>query len=598
MLRSVLRSCRGRGRNKDVVNTSQVQRSVHLLHHSPPISCNYYSSFLLPTQSSVQSLSLRPYVSSTSPLLFHQRTHTQTHTKTKTNTNTNTNRRADPTVNETVFSAATAIFVLVLTALLAMDNTSSCKNDKNIDLEMFLKELPLHINTEKISYDEDDCNNHGKPWSSYHVAEKIPNVVVYPSNTEDVSVVVKLCNKFGIPLIPFGGGTSLEGQILAPKGGVSLDFQNMQQIVEVNERDLDVTVQAGLGYLQLNEQLKDKNIWYPLDPGPGATIGGMCACRCSGSTAVRYGSMRDNVLSLKAVLPDGSILKTGGRARKSSAGYDLTRLLIGSEGTLAVITEATLKVYPIPKVSHAIRITFPKGVKNASITAADTLNKGVTIGRCELLDDVMVQNINQATGNPHPWPEQTTLLYEVTGISEDSVNEQVELITNVAKKHGGTNFYVARDKNETEEFWRFRKECLWSAMACNNNRQPMITDVCVPLSKLPSLMEESMVKILESKLNCPIVAHAGDGNFHVFIFFDEKNDVEVNTAKELATWMGNKSIEMGGTCTGEHGIGVGKKELLKKEVGSTGISLMQNIKATIDPNSTMNPGKVIDLPAK
>lgn len=244
----------------------------------------------------------------------------------------------------------------------------------------------------------------------------------------------------------------------------------------------------------------------------------MCACRCSGSTAVRYGSMRENVLNLTAVLPDGTVIKTGSRARKSSAGYDITRLLIGSEGTLAIITEATLKLHGIPKVSHAIRIAFPGGVKDAAMMARDTLNCGVTIGRCELLDDTMVKLINLSNPlNPQgPWPEYTTLLYEITGISIQSVNEQKEIVTNIAKKHNGIGIYTASTEDETKQFWKFRKECLWSAMSQYPDHEPMITDVCVPLTKLPDLIHNTKERIAHSNLPCPIIAHAGNCSILLF----------------------------------------------------------------------------------
>jgi hypothetical protein len=246
------------------------------------------------------------------------------------------------------------------------------------------QELSKFLNEDQIDSDEEECIQRGKPWNSYHKVENHPRLILLPESTEQVSKIVKLCNKYQIPLVPFGGGTSLEGHTLTLQGGVSLDFNQMKKVVELNEDDLDVRVEAGLGYVELNDILRSKGLWFPLDPGPGASIGGMCACRCSGSTAVRYGSMRENVLNLTAVLADGSIIHTGSRARKSAAGYDITRLLIGSEGTLAVITEATLKLHGVPKVSHAVRIAFPGGVFAAATTAKDTLNCGVTIGRCEV----------------------------------------------------------------------------------------------------------------------------------------------------------------------------------------------------------------------
>eukprot|EP01038_Epipyxis_sp_PR26KG_P007430 gene7430-10126_t len=456
--------------------------------------------------------------------------------------------------------------------------SSASSNTKNI--KMFIQEISSFLNLDQIETEVEELKMRGKPWNSYHKILNSPDVILFPQSTQDVSAIVKLCLKYNICIVPYGGGTSLEGQLLAINGGVSLDFSRMKSVLELNEEDLDVKVQAGLGYIELNEFLRSKGLWFPLDPGPGATIGGMVSCRCSGSTAVKYGSMRENVLNLTAVLPDGSIIKTGSRARKSSAGYDITRLLIGAEGTLAVITEATLKIHCIPKVSYAMRISFPNknGVFNAATTAKETLTCGVTIGRCELLDDFMVKIINQVNpSDPNPWPENVTLMYEITGLSAESVNEQIEIVSNIAKKNNGTNILIVKDPEETKRFWMMRKECLWSAMSVYPDREPMITDVCVPLSKLPDLITNTKIKIDESSLPCPIVAHA------------------VKQAKKLATEMAESAILMGGTCTGEHGVGVGKKELLKLEIGENTIKLMQKIKSTIDPENILNPDKIIDF---
>lgn len=321
----------------------------------------------------------------------------------------------------------------------------------------------------------------------------------------------------------------------------------------------------------------------------------MCACRCSGSTAVRYGSMRENVLNVTAVLADGTIIRTGSRARKSSAGYDLTRLLIGSEGTLAIITEITLKLYGIPKYSSAMRISFPKGVYDAACTARDSLSCGVTVGRCELLDDHMIKIVNAANSN-NPigvWPEHTTLLYEITGVSQNSVLEQSEIVKNIALKNGASNIEIYSRDEDCKLIWKTRKECIWSAMSQYPNREPMITDVCVPLSHLPNLINTSKELIQKTKLPCPIVAHAGDGNFHVIILFKPDDPEEVKEAKNLAKWMALEAIKLGGTCTGEHGIGVGKRELLEVEMGAETIKVMKDIKLTLDRTEILNPDKVL-----
>ncbi len=478
---------------------------------------------------------------------------------------------------------------------------SSCEAENahnQYRISRLVEDLKVFLRDDQLEQDLNERKLKGKPWNSYHRVDNFPHLIVYPDNTEEVSKIVRRCNELHIPITPFGGGTSLEGQLLSLKGGVSIDFANMKKIVELHEQDLDVTVQAGLGYIELNEYLKPKGLWFPLDPGPGASVGGMCACRCSGSTAVRYGSMRENVLNVTAVLADGTVVKTGSRARKCSAGYDMTRLFIGSEGTLAIITEATLKIYGIPKASHAVRISFPvNGVIDAARTARDSLNCGVNVGRCELLDEEMVKLINLSNPN-HPlgkWPEETTLLYEITGISDSAVEEQKAILINIAKKHGGSNILTFSNANETQLLWKIRKECLWSAMSQYPNKEPMITDVCVPLTQLPAQIAETKEDIKVSGLPCPIIAHAGDGNFHVLIFFDPDDSNEVRHAKNLSSKMAIRAIEMGGTCTGEHGVGVGKKEFLVKEMGTTTIDLMKKIKLSLDPCLILNPGKIIDI---
>ncbi len=473
------------------------------------------------------------------------------------------------------------------------------KNPSRDDVLMFVAELSMELEPEQVDVDVGECEARGKPWNSYHQIERIPYVIVTPYTTEETSMVVRLCYKYNIPIVPFGGGTSLEGQTLAPYGGCSLDFNRMRDIVELNEVDLDITVQAGIGYVELNDILKKKGVplWFPLDPGPGASVGGMCATRCSGSTAVRYGSMRENVLNVTAVLADehGTIIKTGSRARKSSAGYDLTRLLIGSEGTLAVITEATLKLHPIPKYSYALRIAFPS-VFEASCTARDTLSSGLSIGRCELLDEVVIKDINAANSNllGGPWDEEVTLLYELTGPSEQSVLEQVEIVRSFAKQNNGTKFVVAKEKEESDAIWKTRKECLWSVMSQRPGMEPMITDVCVPLSRLPTLIAETRKELDASFLHCPIIAHAGDGNFHTLIMFTPGVKSEYEEALRLAHMMADKAIALGGTCTGEHGVGVGKKAHLKKEMGPGSMTVMGRIKNSLDEKRILNPGKILD----
>jgi len=482
------------------------------------------------------------------------------------------------------------------TSTLDVEHTANASPDNfGLRISKFLRDVKLVVGESQVDVDEAELQARGKPWNSYHSCTRIPNVILTPHTTEQVSGIMKLCHKYDIPVVPIGGGTSLEGQTLATYGGISLDFNSMKAIVELNEDDLDVTVQAGLGYVELNELLRDKGVWFPLDPGPGASIGGMCATRCSGSTAVRYGSMRENVLQLTAVLPDGTIVKTGTRARKSSAGYDLTRLFIGSEATLAVITEATLKIHPIPKHSYALRLSFPS-VFEASCCARDTLKTGLSVGRLEMIDEIMVQDINKA--NPHlkggAWKEEVTLLYELTGPSSTSVMEQIDYLKEVASKNKCSGIKVATDKEDVKQIWQIRKECLWSAMSVCPDLEPMITDVCVPLTKLPELIQETRKHTDASPLHCPMIAHAGDGNFHSLIMFDPKDLAQKAEAQRLADLMATNAIKLGGTCTGEHGVGVGKKKHLCNEAGDGSMKLMYIIKDAIDPLGILNPGKILD----
>jgi D-lactate dehydrogenase (cytochrome) len=476
---------------------------------------------------------------------------------------------------------------------------SVLKSECAVGLQQSLhSRLRAVLGEDQIESNESELESRSHPWNSYHRVDTRPQLILTPSNTQQVAAIVKICAEYSVPIIPYGGGTSLEGQTLAVgRVGVrpvSLDFNKMKRVIDLNEHDMDVTVQAGLGYIELNEWLSNRaiDLWFPLDPGPGASIGGMCACRCSGSTAVRYGSMRDNVLNLTVVTAAGEIIKTGTRARKSSAGYDLTRLFIGSEGTLGVITEATLKLHLVPKHSHAVLLSFPTE-EAAVLTARDSLRSGVTIGRCELLDTNMVAVMNAANPTDKHWPECVTLMYEVTGNTEQECDSAVSVVEAAAKAQGATASSVYRSKEECTAIWKRRKECLWSCLAAYPNRECMITDACVPLTALPALAKQCRELMEASGLPCPVVAHAGDGNFHVFIMFNPDDPDEVTTAKQLAAGMARLAIKLGGTCTGEHGIGVGKIDLLEEELGEGAVGVMRAIKDSLDPKEILNPGKVL-----
>ncbi|XP_049932655.1 D-lactate dehydrogenase [cytochrome], mitochondrial-like isoform X2 [Nymphaea colorata] len=407
-----------------------------------------------------------------------------------------------------------------------------------------------------LDYEERDF--HGKPQHSFHRAVNIPDVVVYPRTQEEVSKIVKACNKYKVPIVPYGGATSIEGHTLSPFGGVCIDMAMMKKIKSLHVEDMDVVVEPGIGWMELNEFLKPYGLFFPLDPGPGASIGGMCATRCSGSLAVRYGTMRDNVINLQVVLANGDVVKTASRARKSAAGYDLTRLLIGSEGTLGVITEVTLRLQKLPAYSVVAMCHFPT-IKDAADVAIATMLSGIQVSRVELLDEVQVKAINFANGKN--LPEAPTLMFEFVG-TEAYSREQTLLVQKVVAKHNGSNFVYVEDPEAKKELWRIRKEALWACLAMRPDYEAMTTDVCVPLSRLAECISRSKVELDASPLLCMVIAHAGDGNFHTVILFDPKNEEHRQEAERLSHFMVHTALSMEGTCTGEHGVGTGKMKLI------------------------------------
>ncbi|KAF5473984.1 hypothetical protein F2P56_005929 [Juglans regia] len=458
------------------------------------------------------------------------------------------------------------------------------------------KELPQELVGElkaicqdNITTDYDERYIHGKPQNSFHKAVNIPDVVVFPRSEEEVSKIVKSCDKHKVPIVPYGGATSIEGHTLSPNGGVCIDMTLMKSIKALHIEDMDVVVEPGIGWMELNEYLEPYGLFFPLDPGPGATIGGMCATRCSGSLAVRYGTMRDNVINLKVVLANGDIVKTASRARKSAAGYDLTRLMIGSEGTLGVITEVTLRLQKIPQYSVVAMCNFPS-VKDAADVAIATMLSGIQVSRVELLDEVQVRAINIANGKD--LHESPTLMFEFIG-TEAYSREQTQIVQKIVAEHNGSDFVFAEDSDAKKELWKIRKEALWACFAFKPNFEAMITDVCVPLSSLAELISRSKQELNASPLVCTVVAHAGDGNFHTVILFDPNIDEHRQEAERLNQFMVYTALAMEGTCTGEHGVGTGKVKYLEKELGMEALRTMKRIKAALDPNNIMNPGKLI-----
>jgi D-lactate dehydrogenase (cytochrome) len=419
-----------------------------------------------------------------------------------------------------------------------------------------------------------------------------PDAVIWPNTTEEVQDIVGIASAHRMPVIPFGAGTSLEGHLNAPRGGVSLDFANMNRILTVNDRDLDATVQAGVSRKQLNDHLRDMGLFFPVDPGAEeATIGGMSATRASGTTAVRYGTMRENVINVTAVMADGSVIRTARRARKSSAGYDLTKLLVGSEGTLGIMTEVTVKLYGIPESILAAVCPFETvdGACNAVIMA---IQLGLGLARMELIDEATVRILNeQAKLN---LPVKPMLFLEFHG-TEAGTRDQVRIFEEIARGEGAIGFDWAEKEEDRRRLWKARHESYWSVKTAHPGREAIATDVCVPISRLAECVTETMADIRASGLSAPIVGHIGDGNFHTMPMVDMANPKEIAAAEALIEKMAKRAIAMDGTCTGEHGVGQGKIKYLKAEHGA-GLAAMRAIKQALDPQDIFNPGKILPAP--
>ncbi len=451
--------------------------------------------------------------------------------------------------------------------------------------EGFLKGLSAIVD-DRLSTGVGVREQHGQDFS-YHPCSP-PDVVVFAKSTEEVSDIIKLCAANQVAVIPFGAGTSLEGHLAALKGGVSIDLSQMNNIVSTNLDDLDVTVQAGVTRRQLNRHLHNTGLFFPVDPGADASLGGMAATRASGTNAVRYGTMRENVMALTVVLADGRIIHTGTRARKSSTGYDLTHLMVGSEGTLGVITEITLRLYGVAEATSAAVVPFPT-LEGAVNSVIQTIQYGVSIARIELLDDVMMAAVNAYSNLEHP--EQPTLFLEFNG-SETGVMEQTELVKEICNENGSGEFQWSTRHEERENLWRARHDAAYAAISLRPGCKVMVTDACVPISNLADCILETRKDVVDSGLQAPIVGHVGDGNFHLSILLDPDNSQEIETAQALNDKMIKRVLMMGGTCSGEHGIGIGKMEYMEDEHGE-GINVMRQIKQALDPQNIMNPGKML-----
>ena len=402
---------------------------------------------------------------------------------------------------------------------------------------------------------------------------ELPDGVLFASNKNDVSDAVKICNDFRCPIIPFGVGSSFEGHVNAPFGGLSIDLNNMNEILNVYQDDLLVTVQPGVTREQLNTHLRDTGLFFPIDPGANASIGGMSSTRASGTNAVRYGTMKDNVVSIEAVMPNGEIIKTSNKAKKSSAGYDLTRLLVGSEGTLGIITEITLKLYGIPEVIAGGRVSFTS-IKDAADTVITTIQSGIPVARIELLDAIQVKACNLYS--KLSLPEEPLLLLEFHG-SKKSVDEQSELFGEIALEFGGNNYEWTSNNEERNKLWKARHDAYWAARSYMPGTEMYSTDVCVPISRLSECIVETVKDLNDNDLIGPIASHAGDGNFHVAVMLDTNNENEVSKLGPFLDRLSDRAIKMDGTCTGEHGIGQGKRKYMYNELGNS-VDVMEAIK--------------------
>jgi D-lactate dehydrogenase (cytochrome) len=430
---------------------------------------------------------------------------------------------------------------------------------------------------------------HGRGESVYDAAP--PDAVVFCESTAEVVFVVQQAAAHGVPVIPFGVGSSLEGHLLAVQGGVSIDLSRMTKIVQINAEDLTVTVEAGVTREQLNREIKDTGLFFPIDPGANASLGGMAATRASGTNAVRYGTMKDNVLALTVVTADGELMRTGTRARKSSAGYDLTRLFVGSEGTLGVMTEVTLKLYPLPEAVSAAICSFAS-IDAAVQTTIAVIQMGVPIARCELLDTNAIRAVNKHSNLS--LREQPMLLMEFHG-SEASVAEQAATVQEIARDHGGADFEWARTPEERSRLWAARHQSYFAALQSRPGCRCQSTDTCVPISRLAESINESVAEAEASGIPYWIVGHVGDGNFHLSYLMDPNDAAECAKVEELNVKMVQRALRLEGTCTGEHGIGLHKMPYLIDEAGPAAVAAMRSIKRALDPNNIMNPGKIFAL---
>ena len=464
-------------------------------------------------------------------------------------------------------------------------NTGPKLSQKNRDIVI---EQLRSLLGDRVSTVSSVLEQHGRG-ESWHPTQP-PDVVCFVRSNEEVSQVVRLCAEASMPIIAYGTGTSLEGQLQAINGGVSIDLSQMDQVLEVSTDDLDCRVQAGVTRRQLNQYLRDTGLFFPVDPGADTSIGGMTATRASGTNAVRYGTMRENVLALTVVTASGEIIRTGTRARKSAAGYDLTRLFVGSEGTLGIITEISLRLYGLSESISAAIVSFPD-VRSAADATILTIQMGIPVARIELVDQAYMKAINNYSKTDYP--ELDTLFLEFHGTLA-GVTEQAKLFEEISREFGSSDFQWAEKEEDRNQLWRARHDAYYAGLAVSPGTRGYVTDVCVPISKLADCIEQTQKDIASTGLFAPIIGHVGDGNFHSTIFIDPDDNEMFETALNIDQRLVKRALDMGGTCTGEHGIGLGKLKHMRNEHGDGAIEVMKLIKQALDPLNIMNPGKTVD----
>jgi D-lactate dehydrogenase (cytochrome) len=465
-------------------------------------------------------------------------------------------------------------------------STRKIRMDKARDFDQSVVAELKALLGDRVSTSAAVREHHGKDESYFPYAP--PDAVVFARSTEEVRHVVDICRRHRVPMIPFGVGTSLEGHVLAIRGGVSVDLSQMNRVLAVHEEDLDAVVQPGVTRKQLNEHIKHTGLFFPVDPGADATLGGMAATRASGTNSVRYGTMRENVLALEVVLADGRVIRTSRRTRKSAAGYDLTRLFVGSEGTLGIITEVTVRLYPVQEAMSAAVCAFGS-VDGCTRTVIETIQAGIPVARCDLVCEKTIDAINRYKKTAYR--VAPTLFFEFHG-SSASVVEQAEGVQAIAKENGGMDFEWATRPEDRNRLWDARHNAYFACLQIRPGARAFSTDVCVPISRLADCVRETMEDVKRYVVPVPLLGHVGDGNFHLVFLVDPAKPEETELAKQLNKRLVERALAMDGTCTGEHGVGFGKMASLQAELGEA-VDVMREIKRTLDPENLMNPGKVV-----